>query len=362
MVSCFNFWQNQSVEICAEKVKKLKYWPFVADMWNKNDNLRTIKRVFDRLDHERVNGSVDNSWDVMWSIEYPSDYFEEKLKSLQPHQKVNHFPGIMYVTYKGWMTTHNHFSFIPRAFEFPLMKKDFEKFSKENPQVRFVEKSGSNRGVNIVSIDEINLNEFNDNIYQEFIENPLLIDDRVFDLGVYVLITSIDPLRIYRFKSEVLMRFCPKPYYPFDPANVDKYVIQESQKTIFEMPSLKDYVTKLGFSFKMSFDAHLRSRHLNPDDLWAQVDDAIITLITANEKHFIDETNKYAHPEHFFELVRFDFIIDNDLIVHLMEVNMSPNLTPAEDRFEKHATSYEQVVFNTLRCVMDFEEGNKVLP
>lgn len=43
--------------------------------------------------------------------------------------------------------------------------------------------------------------------------------------------------------------------------------------------------------------------------------------------------------------------MDADLNVHLMEVNMSPNLTPSNDRFEKNSLSYEQVVHNTIKLV-----------
>jgi hypothetical protein len=34
-----------------------------------------------------------------------------------------------------------------------------------------------------------------------------------------------------------------------------------------------------------------------------------------------------------------------------MEVNMSPNLTPAKEEHEKYALIYEQLVFNTLKLV-----------
>lgn len=42
------------------KVKKFKYLPIVLKMWNKNDNLRTMKRVLDRLGYERVNDFEDD--------------------------------------------------------------------------------------------------------------------------------------------------------------------------------------------------------------------------------------------------------------------------------------------------------------
>lgn len=253
--------------------KPLRFWPYVKKMWNKNDNLRTHKRVAERLGFRAVNGSGDDNWDLLWSIEYPFYEFPDKMKNLKPHQRVNHFPGINYITNKALMSTTNRFPFVPASFRFPKMRDEFSKFITQNPNTKLVVKSEHNRGVEIVTIDKVDFEKTNEKVYQEFIENPLLIDDRAFDMGVYVLIASINPLRIYRFKSEVLLRFCPEPYYPFDPKNVDKYVIYETQKIVTEMPSLKDQVTKLGYSFKASFEDHLESRGYNVTDLWRKVDD-----------------------------------------------------------------------------------------
>ncbi|GBO10850.1 hypothetical protein AVEN_146745-1 [Araneus ventricosus] len=51
----------------------------------------------------------------------------------------------------------------------------------------------------------------------------------------------------------------------------------------------------------------------------------------------------------FFELVRFDFIIDEDLNAFLLEVNMSPNLSPAH--FPQNKLLYEPIVYNSLSIV-----------
>jgi tubulin monoglycylase TTLL15 len=53
----------------------------------------------------------------------------------------------------------------------------------------------------------------------------------------------------------------------------------------------------------------------------------------------------------FFELVRFDIVLDEKLNPFVMEINMSPNLTPADDRFEENILIYEPLVYETLKLV-----------
>jgi tubulin monoglycylase TTLL15 len=346
-------------ELHDESTKRIyKLWPFVEEMWNPNDNLRSVKRVMTRLGHEIVDGLETDDWDILWSIEYPFDDFSEKLQALKPHQRVNHFPGIGYLTNKKYMTTNNVHSFIPAAFEFPSMLPNLRIFVEQNPGKKFVQKNEANRGVKVVSLDDIDYTESNEFI-QEFIENPLLVDGFAFDLGVYVLVTSLNPLRIYRFKEEVLLRFCPKLYHPFDPNDIDKYVIYESQQTIIEIPSLRRQVLELKKSFKSSFEFHLMTAGFNPADLWRQIDEAIVTLCLTNEQNILKATESFGKVGNFFELVRFDFIIDALFKVHLMEINMSPNLTPSADRYEIHGPSYEKVVHDALECAVSIE-GKKM--
>jgi tubulin monoglycylase TTLL15 len=61
-----------------------------------------------------------------------------------------------------------------------------------------------------------------------------------FDVGIYTVITSVSPLRVYVFDGEALLRFCPEDYYPFVPSNVDKYVIGDDYTPTWEVCAARD--------------------------------------------------------------------------------------------------------------------------
>ena len=50
-------------------------------------------------------------------------------------------------------------------------------------------------------------------VISKYISNPLLINGYKFDIRLYVLVTSIDPLKVYIF-NEGLVRFASEPYQP----------------------------------------------------------------------------------------------------------------------------------------------------
>ena len=70
--------------------------------------------------------------------------------------------------------------------------------------------SSQGRGIQIIdSLDNVDIDETS--IIQRYIMNPLLINGHKFDLRIYVVVTSYEPLRVYVYK-EGLARFASETY------------------------------------------------------------------------------------------------------------------------------------------------------
>ena len=57
-------------------------------------------------------------------------------------------------------------------------------------------------------------------VIQEYIHHPLLMDKLKFDLRLYVLVLSCDPLKIFLYK-EGLVRFATQEYVPVGYGNIN---------------------------------------------------------------------------------------------------------------------------------------------
>jgi len=62
------------------------------------------------------------------------------------------------------------------------------------------------------SLSELPTDKNEKTVICKYISNPLLINNHKFDLRIYVLVTCIEPLRIYIY-NEGIVRFASEPYY-----------------------------------------------------------------------------------------------------------------------------------------------------
>lgn len=243
--------------------------------------MKHVHLVLERLGYKRDNNTSD--WDLLWAHDYPFTKIPIEMKAIKPHQKVNHIPGCGFITNKVDLATTN-LKYIPKSFKLPTDKDSLIAYAKTHPNKLFVQKQNQHRKIFIKSLEEIDF-EDNNTFVQEFIQNPLLVDGHKFDIGVYTIITSVDPLRVYIYNGDILFRYCPVKYYPFDSKNVDKYIVGDDYLPSWEVPSLSQYYTGLGFGMKGSFEGYMKSKGRTTNIIWDQVEDAIRIAILEKEKY-----------------------------------------------------------------------------
>jgi len=321
-------------------------------VYSKNPNGAFLKHVdsgFKRFGYSKEDLNTTDDWDVMWAHDYPFKKIRDKMLAMKPGQKVNKFPGSGFITNKVNLATTG-LKNVPQAFKIPKEKDIFLEFAQKHPEKMFVQKNNNHRGIRIEKMENLNLDE-EGSFVQEFIHNPLMVDGYKFDIGIYTTLTSVDPLRIYVHYNDVLLRFCPTKYHPFDAEDRDKYVVGDDYLPSWEVPSFTKYMDdKAGFSFRDTLNAYItHSMKMDPNKMWNEIYSTIVEVYQNTEVHFAKAVANYPNREAFFEMVRFDFVIDDQLNVYLMEANMSPNLSSAH--FAANAALYEEVVDALLRLV-----------
>ena len=63
-------------------------------------------------------------------------------------------------------------------------------------------------------------------------------------MTAFIVITSVDPLRIY-LTEDCFFRFCPEKYYPFDETNRNKYIVKDTYMSLMaKLNATKDALTE----------------------------------------------------------------------------------------------------------------------
>ncbi|RCN35264.1 Tubulin-tyrosine ligase family protein [Ancylostoma caninum] len=273
------------------------------------------------MGYEVVSGSEPDEWDVLWTHEYSlmNDRYIGAIRKAKSHQIVNHVAGSGYYTSKVSLALSLASKDTLRAFQLPRQKESLLSFAQSNPHMLWVQKDNTHRNIRIRKLEEMDLNKEN-SFVQQFVDKPLLIDNRKFDIGVYTVVTSIHPLRVYTYAGDVLLRFCSKNYTPFDISDVDKYVVGDDYTPIWEIPSLKRHFIDQKLGWKGALDAYLTLKGMDPQRIWKRIDHLIAEVFQGQQAKMLHALKSVPSKARFFELSRFDFMVDVDLNVHLLEV------------------------------------------
>eukprot|EP01059_Diplonema_ambulator_P032864 TRINITY_DN6642_c1_g1_i5.p1 TRINITY_DN6642_c1_g1~~TRINITY_DN6642_c1_g1_i5.p1 ORF type:complete len:395 (+),score=98.34 TRINITY_DN6642_c1_g1_i5:1115-2299(+) len=250
--------------------------------------------------------------------------------------RINHFPGMIVICRKvdsarllnKMKRLHpESYSFVPTTF---FNYNDFLRTKKGvGGDKWYIVKPDSGcmgKGIRLSHAPKKEM--FENAVVQSYVQDPLLIDGCKWDMRVYVLVLSVDPLRMYIYKDGFI-RLCTEKYHPPTLANADNTLIHLTNYAIHKKS--KKYSTNCKRRFSYMFD-HIRGLGFDPNKLWDSISDlAVKTLLSVNEQlkysyraAFPDESNT---GDSCFEILGFDVLIDRKMNPWLLEVNHAPSFT-----------------------------------
>ncbi|KAF3816818.1 hypothetical protein GH733_014166 [Mirounga leonina] len=307
-------------------------------------------------------GGEANDWTLYWT-----DYSVslERVMEMKSYQKINHFPGMSEICRKDLLARNmsrmlkmfpKDFHFFPRTWCLPADWGDLQNYSRSRKNKTYICKPDSGcqgRGIFITrTVKDIKPGE--DMICQLYISKPFIIDGFKFDLRIYVLMTSCDPLRIFAY-NEGLARFATTSYSHPSTDNLDDICMHLTNYSINKHSSnfIRDAHT--GSKRKLStFNMYMENHGYNMEQIWRDIEDVIIkTIISAHP--VIKHNYHTCFPNHTlnsacFEILGFDILLDHKLKPWLLEVNHSPSFSTDSwlDKEVKDSLLYDTLVLINL--------------
>ena len=242
----------------------------------------------------------------------------------------------------------------------PKIENILKKLSVNLPQyvlegsknVWIVKPGGLSRGRGVHCIDQLNdilsnVKPCNQTIIQKYIENPLVINGRKFDIRQWVLVTDLNPLTVWLFETPYV-RFGAENYHIDDFKNVfsqltgnsiakhsDKFNTGEIEGDMWENKEFREFLKKT-----------------YGGDPWVEIQkkiEKIVILSLECAKH------KLFNRKNNFEVFGFDIMLDDKLNVYIIEINASPDWTYSTKVTEKLVKIASDDI---MKVVLDLPQEN----
>ena len=190
-------------------------------------------------------------------------------------------------------------------------------------------------------------------ILQKYIENPLLINKRKFDIRCFALVTSVHGVVQGYFYQEGYLRTSCKEFSLKDVGNRYIHLTNDAVQKHSEDYGKFEAGNKLSYTdFQRYLDGHFAGGAANVQrDIVPQIRAIIKTTFMATFAKVDANRRQYS-----FEILGYDFMVDTSLKVWLIEVNTNPCLELSSPLL---ARVIPAMLDNALRIAVDpyFVEG-----
>lgn len=314
--------------------------------WKSDLEKSVLTANFERRGWLRTESADD--WNFYWaSVHTVKQIFNpDSRHRLNDLQLVNHFPNHFELTRKDLMVKNikryrkelerestalpGTLDFVPVTYTLPADYSLFvEEFRRQSSAMWILKPSARAQGKGIFIINKLSqikrwasakVDRSRDSyVISKYIDNPLLVGGRKFDLRIYALVTSYRPLRVY-LHSQGFARFCTTRYTT-DVHELDNMFVHLTNVAV--QKHNEDYNAKHGGKWNLkNLRLYLESTRgaEATERLFRDIETIIVVSLKAVQNVMIND-------KHCFECYGYDIIIDDALKPWLVEVNASPSLT-----------------------------------
>lgn len=348
----------------------------------------------------------------------------EMLRGFNPFQRANHFPGSWQLGRKDLLGKNIYrmkrqfakdYNILPSGFTLPEESAAWNQAREKNPNFLWIWKPinlSCGKGIRLFGswippgVERKILQRAG--IVQRYIDRPLLINGFKFDLRLYVVVTSFDPLKVY-INSEGLVRLATQKYQ-CSPDSLDERTMHltnysvnkhaacykqnlDSRATGQEGRGTKaedlegegeeaddgdmgddnedQEEANMGESSKWSLrqlEEYLTAQGVDYGELMSRIEDVIIKTLIAAEPQIVNTWHQGANfstasptpiqqvtpNQTCFEIYGFDVMVDDELQPWLLEVNVFPSLSSSSPYDKRVKTQLIADVF-TLIGLMPYD-------
>ncbi|XP_035393863.1 tubulin polyglutamylase TTLL7 isoform X3 [Cygnus atratus] len=287
----------------------------------------------------------DETANLIWS---DSAVQQEKIAELRNYQRINHFPGMGEICRKDFLARNmtkmikcqpQEYTFIPRTWIFPAEYTQFQNYVKELKKKRrqktFIVKPANGamgHGISLIRNGE-KLQAQDHLIVQEYLDKPFLMEGYKFDLRVYILVTSCDPLKVFLY-HDGLVRMGTEKYHPPSDSNLSQLYMHLTNYSVnkhnehFGRDETEDKGSKRSIKW---FTEFLETNNLDVSKFWNDISELVVKTLIVAEPHVL-HAYRMCRPGQApgsdsvcFEVLGFDILLDRKLKPWLLEINRAPS-------------------------------------
>ena len=226
------------------------------------------------------------------------------------------------------------YDYMPETLGYPenktIIEKRFKNYKIDENDLWLVKPKTGSLGDGIYIFEKLSKTP---DVYllSRYISNPHLIHKLKYDFRIYVMVTGLAPLKLYLYR-EGMVRFATEEY------TLDKNHLKELYRHLTNVAvnekNKKDYKkavnadTDEGSKWSLQvYENYCKNNGIDYNYIRKQMGDIAIKSLLSVLDQFYDQMKENGTKDrNHFKLFGFDYLVDEDLKVYLLEINDRPSL------------------------------------